>query len=282
MCAASDQLAVASEKMAMERLVYWMTHEIAVSPASEAHESSALSEGGVSGSSVAAADTASSQTSGGGVAGGKEAKIVTRRELRGRELLKHIRWAEFQREALSEMFVKPDPKIGNLIQSSLIESLAWANFPCDLRHQYISNSDVAHHPKHLLKHTVLPREGTLPMTPLPGYESSLEIRPWRGMDGRLVRAVGENGGVAVFGSSTHSAVKHYILEWSGGESGAAHDDGYMGVMCATSLSLEKSGCFVLCGNGDNQTVTNVHAEEGQEADEQGERGCWWRHGRERW
>ena len=27
------------------------------------------------------------------------------------------------------------------------------------------------------------------------------------------------------------------------------DDGYMGVMCATTLSLEKSGCFVLCGLG---------------------------------
>ena len=255
----------------MERLVFWMTHEVVdPSPLADfsAPEAPALSERAASNGGAAA--KASSETGSGENADGKESKIVTRRDLRGRGLLRHIRWPEFQREALSEMFVSPDPKIGNLIQSSLIESLAWANFPLEVRHQRISSSDMTHHPKHLLKHTVLPREGVLPMTPLPGYESSLEIR----LDGRHVRAVGENGGVAVFGVSTHSAVKHYILEWSGSDCGASLDDGYMGVMCATSLSLEKSGCFVLCGNGDDETATSVHAEKRDEVYQTGERSCW--------
>lgn len=49
--------------------------------------------------------------------------MVKRSELRGRNLLKHVRWPEFQREGLSEMFLCPDPAIGHLIQTMLIESL---------------------------------------------------------------------------------------------------------------------------------------------------------------
>jgi len=52
-----------------------------------------------------------------------EARVVKRSELRGRSLLKHVRWPEFQREGLSEMFVCPDPAIGHLIQTLLIEAL---------------------------------------------------------------------------------------------------------------------------------------------------------------
>ena len=52
-----------------------------------------------------------------------EARVVKRSELRGRSLLKHVRWPEFQREGLSEMFVCPDPAIGHLIQTMLIEAL---------------------------------------------------------------------------------------------------------------------------------------------------------------
>jgi len=37
------------------------------------------------------------------------------------------------------------------------------------------------------------------------------------------------------------------------------DDGYVGVMCATTLSLEKSGCFVLCGIGRKFFLQQLHA-----------------------
>ena len=57
------------------------------------------------------------------VASTGEARIVKRSELRGRSLLKHVRWPEYQREGLSEMFVCPDPAIGHLIQTMLIEAL---------------------------------------------------------------------------------------------------------------------------------------------------------------
>ncbi len=83
------------------------------------------------------------------------------------------------------------------------------------------------------------------MTPLQGYKDSLKVRE----KGHQIQAVGEGGGVAVFGHSTNCAVHHYILEWTGPENSAQLDDGYMGIVCATTLSLEKSGCFVLCGLG---------------------------------
>ena len=56
-------------------------------------------------------------------ASSEEQRVVKRSELRGRNLLKHVRWPEFQREGLSEMFLCPDPAIGHLIQTMLIESL---------------------------------------------------------------------------------------------------------------------------------------------------------------
>lgn len=171
--------------------------------------------------------------------------MVKRSELRGRNLLKHVRWPEFQREGLSEMFLCPDPAIGHLIQTMLIESLAWANFPLEARREKVLSADASLHPKHMPAHAVFPREAPLPMTPLACYKSSLEVKE----KGQKVLAIGEGGGVAVFGHSTNSAVFHYMLEWHGPENCSSLDDGYMGVMCATTLSLEKSGCFVLCGLG---------------------------------
>ncbi len=75
-----------------------------------------------------------------------------------RDLLKHIRWPEFQREMLSEMFVNPDPSIGDHIQTMVIESLAWANFSLDARRVRCLESDTARHPKYLPRHSVFPRQ----------------------------------------------------------------------------------------------------------------------------
>ena len=50
--------------------------------------------------------------------------------------------------------------------------------------------------------------------------------------------------MAVFGHSTNSDVFHYVIEWDVPET-CTEEDAYVGVMCATTLSLEESRCFIL-------------------------------------
>ena len=224
---ASSGLAVTSEKQVLDRLKFWMKHELVPS-----QDLARDKPGSVEGKR---ADEVQSMT------------IEARKTLRGMELLKHIRWPEFQREGLSEMFMSPDPEIAHFITPLVIESLAWANFSTEARRQRIANADVSQHPKHLPMHVMVPRDAPLPMTPLHGYVEGLDVRD----KGQKVHAVGGTGGVAVFGHSTNSMTHHYILEWTGAETDHP-DDCYVGIMCATSLSLEKSGCFVLCETGKDE------------------------------
>ena len=224
---ASSGLAVTSEKQVLDRLKFWMKHELVPS-----QDLARDKPGSVEGKR---ADEVQSMT------------IEARKTLRGMELLKHIRWPEFQREGLSEMFMSPDPEIAHFITPLVIESLAWANFSTEARRQRIANADVSQHPKHLPMHVMVPRDAPLPMTPLHGYVEGLDVRD----KGQKVHAVGGTGGVAVFGHSTNSTTHHYILEWRGAQTDHP-DDCYVGIMCATSLSLEKSGCFVLCETGKDE------------------------------
>ena len=147
----SNDLAVTSEKMVLDRLVFWMNHELVPADGSESGR-------GANGQlPLSSAGSASSNV-----------KVARRAELRGKELLKHIRWPEYQREGLSEMFVSPDPVLGELISLMVIESLAWANFPLETRKQRIANSDPSQHPKYIPKHAVFPREVyTLHTAPTP-------------------------------------------------------------------------------------------------------------------